>query len=451
MFYNRFFFQLLLRLAVINILVFLLKYLITETTLWFTIIGVFLLTSIALYALYDYINKIGDDFKRFVIAVKTKDHTLKFGNKSTVKSFPELYDSFNDILSTHKNIKLEQEGLFHLLKTILEQMPVGVIVKRDDTVTDKSTIAFFNQKAEEILQVPVYSYWHRFSTHIPHFTNEVNLIIKGGKRFSKIKINEKDTELAIEVIPIVLQNINYVIISFQNIKDEIEQKEIEAWNRLIGVISHEILNSITPISSLSDTVNSMIEDHNTLSGEELGDVKSAVQTIKRRSEGLLSFVNDYRLIAELPTPILEQHAVADILKHIKTLMLPFAKGKKATLNVVGTASKISISIDLKLIEQALINLVTNSIYAVENIENGLIEIQYRLAANKVYIDIIDNGKGIDAENLEKIFLPFYTTRENGSGIGLTIARNIMKMHQGSLEVSSEPGKATKFSLVFNYN
>jgi two-component system nitrogen regulation sensor histidine kinase NtrY len=241
-----------------------------------------------------------------------------------------------------------------------------------------------------------------------------------------------------------------VIVSFQNIKDEIEQKESEAWNRLIGVISHEILNSITPISSLSDTINSMVSGKHSLESEDLEDLKPAILAIKRRSLGLLDFVKDYRLIAELPTPVLEYHTISEILQHLKVLMLPYALEKKVNLKVEQTSSKMTIKLDLKLIEQALINLVTNSIFAVEQVEHPSVEITYRMEDNKLFLDVTDNGKGVEADLLEKIFVPFFTTKKNGSGIGLTITRNIMKMHQGSLDVKSLPFEKTTFSLVFKY-
>jgi two-component system nitrogen regulation sensor histidine kinase NtrY len=304
--------------------------------------------------------------------------------------------------------------------------------------------------ASSLLQVPQYKYWHRLARHLPYFADQVSAIAEGGKRFIELKVGDKQIQLSTEVIPLNLYQTDYNIISFQNIKDEIEQKESEAWNRLIGVISHEILNSITPISSLSDTVNSMVAGKDMLDSETLEDLKPALLTIKRRSEGLLDFVKDYRLIAELPTPTLAQHTIGEILQHIKTLMMPFASGKNIQLRVSQSSSKVSVKLDIKLIEQALINLVTNSIYAVEGVSEPFIELNYRLENNRLYLDVADNGKGMDAAVLEKIFVPFFTTRKNGSGIGLTITRNIMKMHQGSVEVNAIPGERTVFSLVFKY-
>ncbi len=450
-FFSSFTFRLLFRLLIINLLIALFVYLIRNTELWFTIFGVGVILLASLFSLYYYIDRMKEDINRFMLAVKTQDSTVNFRARSYKSSFPELYRSFDDIIQVHKRIQLEKESMFQLIKTILEQVPVGVIVlKPVDKDVEKAEIVFFNMAASNLLQVPAYKYWHRLKNHRPEFAEQVSEIIDGGKKFIEIKIQDKLTQLSTELIPLNLHNSDHIIISFQNIKDEIEQKESEAWNRLIGVISHEILNSITPISSLSDTVSSMVDGKNHLDTEDLEDLKPALLTIKRRSEGLLDFVKDYRLMAELPTPVLQNHSIGEILKHIKILMQPFASGKNIELKVVQTASKISLRLDIKLIEQALINLVTNSIYAVENIEHPVIEISYRLEHNRLYIDVIDNGKGVDNELARKVFIPFFTTRKNGSGIGLTITRNIMKMHHGSVEIQSQPFERTVFSLVFKY-
>ena len=452
MFFQRFTFRLLAYLLLINGMGILLVYLIRNTHLYFSMTGLGILMICVILSMYFFINQIKEDIKKFVIAIKTRDSTLNFKNKATKGSFPELYQSFQDILKANKDVQLEKDSMFQLIKTILEQVPVGVIVvQKSPDENESSEIVFFNQSASTLLQVPTYKYWHRIKNHLPAFTQEIEKIQQGGKRFVELKIQDKLIQLSTEVIPLNLYAKDYFIISFQNIKDEIEQKEAEAWNRLIGVISHEILNSITPISSLSDTVSTMVMNKDYLDAEDLEDLRPALQIIKKRSMGLLDFVKDYRLIAELPTPNLEPQAIGEILKHLKILMQPFAKEKNIALNVEQTSSKITLQLDLKLIEQALINLVTNSIHAVEEVENATITINYRLDANKLAIDVSDNGKGVDQDMIEKIFVPFYTTRTNGSGIGLTITRNIMKMHQGNVEVNSIPFELTTFSLVFKYS
>lgn len=451
MFYHRFTFRLILRILFINFLAITLAYLVINTSLWFTISGIAMLLVASMVSFYFFINRMNDDIKRFILAVKTQDNTINFKNKVNKGSFPELYRSFDEIIQIHKNIQLEKESMFQLIKTILEQVPVGVIVvKGKELDTNQVEIVFFNLAATALLQVPAYKYWHRLKNHTPLFAQEINSIKEGGKKFIELKIEDKLIQLSTEIIPLNLYHTDYIIISFQNIKDEIEQKEAESWNRLIDVISHEILNSITPISSLSDTVNRMVADKEVLDADDLEDLKPALLTIKRRSEGLLDFVKDYRLIAELPSPVLENHTIGEILKHIKLLMQPFATGRNVKLIIGETSSKITIKLDLKLIEQALINLVTNSIYAVEEVENPVVEINYRLAQNKLYLEVTDNGKGVDSNLTDKVFVPFFTTRKNGSGIGLTITRNIMKMHGGNVELQSTPFEKTVFSLVFRY-
>lgn len=231
MFYNRFTFHLITRLIIINLTGYLLFYLIRNTQLWFTIIGVGIIFSGLVISLYYYIREIRSDIQRFILAVKNRDHTLNFKNKVTKGSFPELYESFGEILQVHKQIQLEQEAIFQLIRTILEQVPVGVIViNNKKTAKDNQEIAFFNQAASNLLGVPAYKYWHRLQQHLPVFASEINQIKSGGKRFLELKIQEKLIQLSTEVIPLNLYGNDYTIVSFQNIKDEIEQKETEAWN-----------------------------------------------------------------------------------------------------------------------------------------------------------------------------------------------------------------------------
>ena len=184
LFHQSFTFRLIIRLLFINLLGIVLVYLIRNTQLWFTISGVSLILLGCIISLYFYINQIREDIKRFILAVKTRDHTLNFKNKATKGSFPELYESFNEIIQIHKDIQLEQDSIFQLIKTILEQVPVGVIVIKTNKIdSKKSEISFFNQAASNLLNVPTYSYWHRFEQHLPIFTNEIESIKKGGKRF----------------------------------------------------------------------------------------------------------------------------------------------------------------------------------------------------------------------------------------------------------------------------
>lgn len=450
MFYKHFSFQITIRLLAINALAFLLYHLIQKGQTWLSISGLALALLACTISLFRYTSQVREDLQHFMLAIKNRDSTLNFKNRTTSSSFPELYAAFGEIISIHRQIEMEKEGALALLRTVLQQVPVGVIVLHFHPIeTQQTELVIFNEAAASLLDTPAYRYWHRLARHVPQFSSEVEQIWKGGKRFIELKIQDKFIQLSTELIPLVLSQHNYAIISFQDIKDEIERKESEAWNRLIGVISHEILNSITPISSLSDTINDMIDTKSHLNPEELNELKPALSAIRRRSAGLLDFVQDYRLIAELPSPQLQEHTLGEILQHLQILMEPLAKEKNVILTVVKTSARLSLPIDLKLIEQAMINLVTNSIYATEGIDNATVSVGYKLEKQKLYIEVCDNGRGIQNDIREKIFVPFFSTREEGSGIGLTITRNIMKMHQGNVEVQSVPYESTTFSLVFN--
>lgn len=451
MFYQRFTFRLILYILAINILILVLIQLIDSTRFWFTISGLAILIILLIYRLYQEIDRVNKDIQRFRQALKNRDHTLAFGPKSTAtRSFPELYETFQEILRSQKNIQLEQDALFQLTQTILQQIPAGIIVLKENKEADQPVeITLMNPAAVDLLQSPGYNYWHRLAARNPEFTAEVEKIRQGGKRFISVKHPEKTAQLAIEVIPLQLYQHLYSIIYFQDIKDEIESKETEAWNRLVGVISHEILNSITPICSLSATLDTLIGARTYLDEADLADIKPAIQTINRRSSGLLDFVKDYRLIAELPAPDLQPLAVSETLEQLKTLMQPFAAAQQISLEIEQTSARVMFSGDLKLVEQALINLVTNSIHALDGIKDPYILIEYQLEGKKVHLTVTDNGRGINEEHLDKIFIPFFSTRKNGSGIGLTITRNIMKMHSGTLQVKSIPFEKTSFSLVFN--
>jgi two-component system nitrogen regulation sensor histidine kinase NtrY len=179
-------------------------------------------------SLYFYINQIREDIKRFILAVKTRDHTLNFKNKITKGSFPELYESFNEIIQIHKDIQLEQDAIFQLIKTILEQVPVGVIVvKKNKTEKEKSEISFFNLAASNLLNVPAYSYWHRFEQHLPIFAQEIEKINTGGKRFLELKIQDKFIQLSIEVIPLNLYGADHIIISFKILRMKLNKKKLK--------------------------------------------------------------------------------------------------------------------------------------------------------------------------------------------------------------------------------
>jgi len=262
-------------------------------------------------------------------------------------------------------------------------------------------------------------------------------------------------QLSLEVIEIQLLNKPYLIITFQDIRSEIEQKEIEAWHNVIRILAHEMLNSFTPVSSLASTMKSLTEDEkgelltiDQLDNEDIQDINMAASTIKKRSEGLLEFVKDYRTISNVPIPKKQKIMVKQFLMNIESLMKSALEKANIDFIILPIPTNATIEVDPKLIEQVLINLINNSIHALQGRVAPKITLNYNVLPDKKVILLTDNGMGIEEKIMNQIFIPFYTTKKNGSGIGLSLSKSILKKHEGNLLVNSEVGKYTSFSLIF---
>ena len=252
-----------------------------------------------------------------------------------------------------------------------------------------------------------------------------------------------------------LMGSSYKLITFQNIKSEIEQKEIEAWHNLIRTLAHEIMNSVTPISSLTETSVMLLEDKlgnqkdiTDITEKNITSIRTALKTIEKRSEGLLDFVGNYRKLTRLPAPQMEKISIENLLVNIKNLLNAELDKNRIDLRIISRNKDLRIFADPKLVEQVLINLVLNSIDAVEKTKSPKIQLLSYQTKNNIVIKISDNGKGIDKDKLEKIFIPFFSTKEKGTGIGLSLSKQIMKLHKGDIDVTSEKNSGTTITLSF---
>jgi signal transduction histidine kinase len=261
--------------------------------------------------------------------------------------------------------------------------------------------------------------------------------------------------LFIHATSFIVQNRSLTLISIQNIQSELEEKELEAWQNLIRVLTHEIMNSITPISSLASTANKILEQaQQNIEGqldvhEVIHDVKQAVQTIDTRSQGLLKFVESYRKLTRLPKPEFQIVSVRKLFEHIIPLMLPKFQEKGILFSQKIEPETLEITADPSLIEQVLINLIQNAVDWSDRNRQIKILLEADLGtAGHPLIRVTDNGPGIEKEALEKIFIPFFTTKQDGSGVGLSLSRQIMRLHKGTISVQSKPDENTIFTLRF---
>jgi nitrogen fixation/metabolism regulation signal transduction histidine kinase len=270
----------------------------------------------------------------------------------------------------------------------------------------------------------------------------------GDKTTIKI-VNDNDiTQLIIYATEFKQRDQKYTLVSFQNIETELEEKEMEAWQRLIRVLTHEIMNSITPISSLAGTVNTILTNNSKFDESVVEDIKSAITTIRRRSEGLIHFVDNYRSLTKVPKPDFKIFQIKELFKNIEKLMLPELKEKGIKFYYSVEPETLELTADSEQIEQVIINLIMNSVFAIDGEKYPGITLSASLdEKGKVLIKVIDNGPGIPEEAVDKIFIPFFSTKKNGSGVGLSLSRQIMRSHGGNIRVNSKQGE-TVFSLRF---
>jgi nitrogen fixation/metabolism regulation signal transduction histidine kinase len=425
---------------------------------WFSMVGIGLFIIFLVYLLIRYVNATNYSLVKFMSALRNGDYSVYFSPTRKGDSFSKVYDDFNEIIRIFKQNKIEKEAQYNFFRVILEHVNLGIIaIRQEDLEEDKSEneILFLNKAATDLLQQPHHKYWHRLAKQVSWFADEVRNIQEGGKLLIDRSDAVSKRQISLEVIKVTVLDIPYLIISFQDIRSEIEQKEIEAWHNVIRILAHEMLNSFTPVGSLAETIITMTEDEDreVISKEELPedtleDIHQAATTIKRRSDGLLNFVNDYRTITNVPVPQMEKISVKELLTEISTLMEGQAIEHQVALKLGTLPTHAAIQADGKLIEQVLINLINNSFHALKGRNDPTITLSCRVSPETTTIEVTDNGIGIEQSIVNQVFIPFFTTRKHGSGIGLSLSKNIMKKHNGNLRVVSEPGEFTTFYLIF---
>jgi signal transduction histidine kinase len=282
--------------------------------------------------------------------------------------------------------------------------------------------------------------------------------LRAGEK-ALVKIQDYDMELALHAAEFRLKNQKYILVSMQNIQSELQEKETEAWQTLIRVLTHEIMNSMTPITSMAATVLDLLnslkttsEKDNSANAEIITDIDDALKTIHKRSQGLTDFVTAYRNLTLIPKPKFKVFSIEELFVRLEKLLENRLTEKNIHFQWVVEPRTLELTADPGLIEQVLINLVINASEAMDGRQDPT-GLQIKLTANlgdtgKILIRVADNGPGIEKEALSKVFIPFYSTKKKGSGIGLSLSRQIMKLHKGSIAVHSEPNVKTVFTLKF---
>lgn len=394
------------------------------------VIGVMIILQVI--ALVHSVESHVDSLEDFFSAVNYEDFTRRFVEEDVDA---ELKGAFNTVLSRFQDARAERELQAGYLATVVRHVPVPFIAARSD-----GSISLVNNPARRLTGLSTLTHINQLSALDPELPQRIQSLEPGSQQMIESRVRGMPAELRVSVSEIRLDGGVERLYSIENLSGELAARESSAWRNLIRVLTHEIMNTLTPVSSLAQTTTGMLDDE---SAKE--DVRDAVQTIARRSEGLMSFVLRYRELLKVPQPDMTSVNVQDALQGVVTLMA--AELDDVDVEVTVSPESLEVAADVALLDQVLVNVVKNARDAIQEEASPRMALSGRLDFGRTIICISDNGSGIDAETLDQVFVPFFTTKREGSGIGLSLCRQIMTAHGGEIAVESHEN-GTSVNLVF---
>ncbi len=396
-----------------------------------------------------YQKKAQDEVEQFVESVHYRDFSRHFDERRAPNELKPLRKGFNEINSTFKLISRERETQYYYLQKILELVDTGIISFEQET----GEVAWINESFKKLLGIPYLKNIDSLKKREGKLYEDVIDLKPGDSKVISFTRERQIYKVLVSSSLLRSDDKLYKLLAFQNVSEALDDTESKAWSKLLNVMTHEIMNSVAPISSLADTLKNRlqsIDKTNITATDDLEDLELGIDTIKRRSEGLLKFTESYRNLNKITKLDLEKILVCDLFENLNTLMQPTLEKKYIELDIILRDLLLGIEVDLNLIEQVLINLLINAIEAVKDRDEPQITLSAELQANnKTIIKIADNGIGMPPDIIEKIFIPFFSTRKTGSGIGLSLCKQIMMLHKGNIQVQSVEGKGSVFILSFN--
>lgn len=451
MIYKRFRLQIVVRIILLTLTIFVLTFLFGREQYSVSTMIVLIMIILQVVSLVFYAERTNRRLTKFLESIRHADFAATYTDKGLGKSFEDLSQELNQIVGEFKKNRAEKEEHFNYLLTVVQHVSIGIIVFRRDGKVD-----VFNNAIKKLLRVNHLRNIHELAEIKDDFADTLLKMKAGDKLLVKMFMEDELIQLSINATEFRMRGEEYVLVSLQNIHPELEEKEIESWQKLIRVLTHEIMNSITPISSLAATIQEMLTDPETdkinvenLSAEDLESIHSAMSTIETRSRGLLNFVEIYRNLTRIPKPNFRYFAVKEAFNRAHELLRPKLDKFEVRCSCKVFPEDLMLLADPDLVDQVIINLMLNAIDAVKEQPDPQISIVASTNLNnRITIDFADNGTGITPDLMDKIFMPFFTSKKEGSGIGLSLSRQIMQMHKGAISVKSKPAEGTVFTLTF---
>jgi nitrogen fixation/metabolism regulation signal transduction histidine kinase len=408
-----------------------------------------IIIGVQVYLLVRYLNSVNRELEMFFTSLENNDISISsIGNKKG-KSHRNLVNRMNSIKQKIDKLRLENARQYQYLKAIVENIGIGLMV-----CNNEGKIELINSAGKKILRISNQSNIRQLDLHYENLSKQLLKAPSGQQIMLRLNIENNSIPVSFKISDYRFSDHIVRLISFQNIKNELDAQELESWQKLIRVLTHEIMNSTGPITSSIDSIKEFLVDEDTheikkIDLDILRDVVRGIDIIKERSIGLSEFVRNFRSLTIKPEIKPEKISINELFDHIKFLLADELLSRKIEIQIAVHPLTLELYADKNLIGQVLMNLIYNSIEALECLENKTIQLKsFKNLTENIVIQIIDNGKGIPEDLMDKIFVPFFTTREKGSGIGLSLARQIMQMHNGTINVRSIAGTETTMELCF---
>jgi nitrogen fixation/metabolism regulation signal transduction histidine kinase len=414
--------------------------------LWFSLIA---------YIIY-HMNRTNRDLERFIMSFHFNDMSNLFDTEKAHRSDKKLYAAFNRVILAFRELRSQKEQEHLLFRSTVEQTGAGIVVLDQSGKVEISNQAFHN-----LFGIKSISHIDQLKELHPVAHKTLSNIKPGKQELLKILITEPKAfvpddkkQTILNSGEMIMDDRKLKVVTLQNIQHEIEQQEIDAWERLLRIMNHEIMNSVSPINLLTASLIQLFQKNGKpiepgdVDKEKIESTLLGLETIQKRGKGLMDFVESYRAIARLPEPVLKDLQARVLFRGITHLLKADLEGKGVGVEISVIPENLIIRADETLLEQTLINLVKNAVDAIKDQDDKKIRLEAFLHDNRPVLSISDNGPGIASDVMENIFTPFFTSRKGGSGIGLSFARQVMKMHHGNIGVNSMPGTGSTFTLSF---
>jgi nitrogen fixation/metabolism regulation signal transduction histidine kinase len=414
---------------------------------------IFIISVIQVVALVNFISKY-NELAINVLQTLREENLAELPDPEDRQNIEVLSEEFDKAIDRFRKMRAEKDEQYHYLKTIVQHVGIGII-----TFNQEGEIQIMNSASRKLLGTSQVGNIAQLMPVSTELVNAFKVLKTGGRQLVKLESEGNVSQLSVSAIELTLQDEMFKLVSIQNIQSELEEKEMEAWQNLIRVLTHEIMNSVTPISSLASTVESDLESYlrngnytNAITDAEVEDFHLAIQTIHRRSDGLIRFVSDFRNLARIPEPKIDNYKAKEIFDQINTLLKFEFEKNQVSLKTSIDPADLELLIDKELMEQVLINLIKNALQALigdDRSREKHVELIAQMNGNAgPEIIVRDNGPGIEEEALSKIFIPFFTTKKTGSGIGLSLSKQIIRKHNANISVSSTINEGTEFTIRF---